>query len=57
MSVVFAIGYAGIVLEDLIGSDKAAVSLMMAVTLWTVASTAQLRGPGRGSSRAYLAET
>ena len=59
MSAVFAVGYAGIVLEDLVEIDKAAVSLMMAVALWTVLSTAQI--PSSAGTLAelsgHLAET
>ena len=55
MSAVFAVGYAGIVLEDLVEIDKAAVSLMMAVALWTVLSTVQI--PSSAGTLAELSVT
>ncbi|KAF6254000.1 citrate transporter-domain-containing protein [Scenedesmus sp. NREL 46B-D3] len=42
MSLLFGLGYAGILVEELVGLNKAGVALLMAVCLWTIRSTAGL---------------
>ena len=38
MSIVFALGYMGIVFEEFLAFNKSGVALLMAVTLWTIRS-------------------
>ena len=39
MAAVFCLGYVGIVVEEVLGFNKAAVALLMAVSLWIIRST------------------
>lgn len=39
MSLLFTLGYVGIMVEELVGLNKAGVALLMAVSLWTIRST------------------
>lgn len=39
MSLLFILGYVGIMVEELVGLNKAGVALLMAVSLWTIRST------------------
>jgi hypothetical protein len=39
MTAVFSLGYLGIVTEEVLGLNKAAVALLMAVSLWIIRST------------------
>jgi hypothetical protein len=38
MSVVFGLGYLGIIFEEFLAFNKSGVALLMAVTLWTIRS-------------------
>ena len=38
MALLFALGYLGIFVEEVVGLNKAGVALVMAVSLWTIYS-------------------
>lgn len=53
MALLFALGYLGIFVEEIVGLNKAGVALVMAVSLWTVYSNGGGEQVGRCAEAAW----